>query len=197
MDMTNDVSFSVSSIGGRTAHYIIKSSVTAQPTAVPTDIPTSMPTSTPDNEPTAEPAQLPTAEPTAVPTRIPTDAPTVTPSKAPQDTPLVAPTDVPQNNTPQVLKKGDLIKDKKGRAIYKVTKVKGSRVIVKYHKTLKNKKNIKIPKYMYTKDGIRCKVNGFTNRRRFKKNAVIRVPKEKYRFYYKILKKKKVVLKKI
>ena len=52
---------------------------------------------------------------------------------------------MPQNNTPQVLKKGDLIKDKKGRAIYKVTKVKGSRVIVKYHKTLKNKKNIKIP----------------------------------------------------
>ena len=137
--MTNDVSFSVSSIGGRTAHYIIKSSVTAQPTAAPTDIPTSMPTSTPDNEPTAEPAQLPTAEPTAVPTVI-NDGPTVTPSKAPQDTPLVAPTDVPQNNTPQVLKKGDLIKDKKGRAIYKVTKVKGSRIIVKYHKTLKNKR---------------------------------------------------------
>lgn len=211
MDMTNDVSFSVSSIGGRTAHYIIKSSVTAQPTAAPTDIPTSMPTSTPYNEPTSEPTKLPTAEPTAEPVKLPTveptavptgtqaDAPTVTPSKAPQDTPSVAPTDVPQNNTPQVLKKGDLIKDKKGRTIYKVTRVKGSRVIVKYHKTLKNKKNIKIPKYMYTKDGIRCKVNGFTKKaiKSFKKNAVIRVPKEKYRFYYKLLKKKKVVLKKI
>lgn len=43
------------------------------------------------------------------------------------------------------------------------------------------------------------KVNGFTKKaiKSFKKNAVIKVPKEKYRFYYKLLKKKKVVLKKI
>lgn len=197
MDITNDVNFSVSSIGERTAYYVIRSSAASQPTTAPTDIPAGMPTSTPDNKPTSEPAKLPTDEPTAVPTGTQTAVPTVTPSKVPVKEPSAEPADAPKNNTPQSLKKGDLIKDKTGRALYKVTKIKGSKIIVKYHKTLKNKKNIKIPKYIFTKDGIRCKVNGITKKaiKSFKKNAVIRVPKTKYRFYIKLLKRKKNLVK--
>ena len=198
MDITNDVNFSVSSIGERTAYYVIRSSAASQPTTAPTDIPAGMPTSTPDYNPTSEPVKLPTDEPTAVPTGTQTAAPIVTPSTVPVKEPSAEPADAPKNNTPQSLKKGDLIKDKTERALYKVTKIKGSKVIVKYHKTLKNKKNIKIPKYIFTKDGIRCKVNGITKKaiKSFKKNAVIRVPKTKYRFYIKLLKRKRNLVKK-
>lgn len=196
MDISGEVGFWVSSNGGRRAYYIIRPTAAPQPTAIPTDIPTNTPTAAPDIEPTDTPVD----EPTAVPTGTPTEEPTKAPTEAPSDIPVAAPTAVPQNNTSQdnmqpVLKKGDIIKDKKGKALYKVTKIKGSKVIVKYHKALKNKKNIKLSKYIYTKDGIRCKVKGFTKKalKSFKKKTTIKVPKAQYRFYNKLLKKKKDV----
>ncbi len=180
MDITGDVSFYVSSDGGRIAYYVI----TQGPEGTPTDAPTAAP---PSDTPSVIPSVTPSATPTVTPAATTPSAPPLSSSDT-TDTSVESEGSVAE----KTLKKGDIVKDSKYKALYKVTKVSKNKIIVKYHKSLKKHKKIKLSKYIYTEDGIRCKVKGMTKKavKSFKKKTTVKVPKAQYRVYKKLLKNK-------
>ena len=95
-----------------------------------------------DNKPSATPTVSPTAKPTGKPTVSPTIKPSVGPSKAPNGTKL-QPSGV--SNVPQKLRKGQLVKDMKTKAYYKILSNTSSGGTVAYVKPVgKKSKSITI-----------------------------------------------------
>lgn len=157
--------------------------------------------------PTAAPEN--TAVPTKEPERTATDAPTGThaPESNHEQNQTGYSETKPSDNqgiqqkdaglTSAVLKKGDIIKDKSSKACYKVISVTGG-IKVRYLGSYVRKiKKIKIPAYIRTENGVKCTVTGIAKKaykklRKLKKNVIIKVPKKKYKYYKRILRKKNI-----
>lgn len=123
------------------------STPTATPTVSPTVKPTAAPSGDSSSTPTASPTVKPTSSPTVKPTATPAgDAatPTITPdvTAVPTETPYK---DSDSDKISKKLKKGDVVKDKKTKAVYKVIKAGKKRTVEYVKSTKKSAKTVTIP----------------------------------------------------